>query len=231
MSCKKTSTIDSVDLQQNTTDSISFSMNNTLYSFNETYSVGVGNSQINVKPYNEAIAGRTYAYGTAGKLWYGTPDSTMYSSFFGLSSTTKNRGITLEIYFNKKYKISDLTKSTFVMIPEDQSKIFKPGKQPFAIDFEKENTREGVVLTIFGEGKILSSKKPGFSIAMQSHRMDIQDNSSFEILKVDHIKGDDYLMEAVFSLNLFDEQENLYRVEQGFIRKRINMLRNWSPIN
>jgi hypothetical protein len=222
MSCKKT------DLkpiaEQKITDSISFSMDRTSYTFNQTNLVGIVNRQINIKPFSEAIAGRDYAYETAGKFWYGTPDSTMYAAQFGLISDT-NPG-SLEITFNKKYRTSDLTKSLIVKAPKDQSEIFKPGKLPFAIDYDKENTREGVVMEFYVKGRSLTTKKPGFSIYIQSHRMDVQDDSSFEILKVDHIGGDQYLMEARFTLNLFDAEENLYRVENGFLRKNINMSHN-----
>ncbi|EOR94238.1 hypothetical protein ADIARSV_2589 [Arcticibacter svalbardensis MN12-7] len=229
LSCKKTSPVESIEPEpissQIAKDSISFSINGINYSFNNTNLIGIGNSQINIKAFNDAIPGRDYAYKTAGKLWYGNPDSTMYSSIFGMRSSINQEAI-LKIYFNKKYKTTELVESIQQMIPKNQSDIFKPGIQSFAIDFEKENTREGVVLSLYTQGISLSSTKPGFSIYLQSHKMDIQDNSSFEFLKVEHIKDDKYLLEAVFSMNLFDQDEKLYRVEKGFMRKNINMAHN-----
>lgn len=226
LSCKKTSPVESKLIPtQVAKDSISFSINGINYSFNNTNSIGIRNSQINIKAFNDSIPGRDYAYKTAGKFWYGNPDSTMYSSTFGMRSNINQEAI-LEMYFNKKYKTTELFKSFQQMIPKNQSDIFKPGKQSFAIDFEKENTREGVVLLLYTKGISLSSTKPGFSIYLQSHKMDIQNNSSFEILKVEHIKDDRYLLEAIFSMNLFDKDEKLYRVEKGFMRKNINMAHN-----
>lgn len=229
LSCKKTSPVESIEPEPISSkiakDSISFSINEINYSFNNTNSIGIGNSQINIKAFNDAIPGRDYAYKTAGKFWYGDTDSTMYYSIFGMRSNINQEAI-LKIHFNKKYKTTELVKSFQQLIPKNQSDIFKPGKQSFAIDFEKENTREGVVLSLYTQGVFLSSTKPGFSIYLQSHKMDIQDNSSFEILKVEHIKDDKYLLEAVFSMNLFDQDEKLYRVEKGFMRKNINMAHN-----
>jgi hypothetical protein len=229
LSCKKSSPVESIDSKpiqsQIAKDSISFSINGKQYSFNNTNSIGIGNCQINIKAFNDAIPGRDYAYNTAGKFWYGDTDSTMYYSVFGMRSNI-NQDAILKISFNKKYKTTELVKSFQQLIPKNQSDIFKAGKQSFATDFEKENTREGVVLSLSTQGISLSSTKPGFSIYLQSHKIGIQDNSSFEILRVEHIKDDNYLVEAAFSMNLFDQDEKLYRVEKGFMRKTINMADN-----
>src|SRR4051812_27359686 len=110
LSCKKTTLIQTVEQETKAslipTDSVSFTINSKQYLFDRTNTTGVENSQINVKPYNEAIPGRKYAYETAGKFWYGDQDSTMYSAFFGLQAANEQDGV-LEIHFNKKYKLTD----------------------------------------------------------------------------------------------------------------------------
>lgn len=206
-------------------DSISFDIGDKHYHFNQTNSIGIGNSQINVKAYNNAIPGRTYATVTAGKFWYGAIDSTMYSAIFGLRSDLNERS-TLEIYFNKKFKINELDSAFRTLTPKNQFGVFKIGNQSFAIDYGKENTRDGVVFNLSLSNHFLSSLKPGFSIALQSFKMDIQDNSMFEITKIEHIEGNKYLVEAKFVLNLFDNEERLYRVEKGYMRKNVDMMDN-----
>jgi len=145
---------------------------------------GIGNRQVNIKPSDSIIPGREYANMTAGKYWYGTPDSTMYSSYFSMVCDTKPSA-SADLSFHKKYKSSDLPiKSGPIVFPRDQSDFFNVRKKSIAIDFGKENTRDGIVLTVYTQGKELSSTTPGFSIYVQSHRTDIQDNSTFEITKV-----------------------------------------------
>jgi len=228
LSCKKSeepvAIIPEIESKPQITDSISIVLDGKPYFFKDGYSYGSGNTQTNVKPYNEPIPDRKAANETAGKFWYGEKDSILYFTHYGLSM--KEDWGNFKIYFAKKFAISEMDKGTFLWIPKDHREIFKVGKQSFAIDFEKESKNEGVVLELFIAGKQLSSVTPGFSIAVQSHRTDIQDNSTFEIKKLEQIEGDNYYIEAEFSMNLYDQEEKLYRIEKGYLRKTINITRN-----
>jgi hypothetical protein len=149
----------------------------------------------------------------------------MYSAIFGLRSDLDIRS-SLEIFFNKKFKISELSGNLRTLVPNDQFEIFKIGKKSFAIDYEKENRREGVIFNLSLPNLSLSSLTPGFSIVLQSFRTDIQDDSLFEITKMEHVEGDRYLVEAKFKLNVFDKDERLFRIENGYMRKNVNMKNN-----
>ena len=66
-------------------DSLSFSLDEKLYVL-EPDGQGFGNRQVNVKPYDEEISGRSYAYLTGNKFWYGSVDSTLYHAQFGFTT-------------------------------------------------------------------------------------------------------------------------------------------------
>jgi hypothetical protein len=227
LSCKKSIDAEPVNTEPKSqtpiSDSVSINLDGKQYVFKDFYSYGTGNRQTNVKPYPDSIPGRKYAYETAGKFWYGEKDSTMYSTYFESAS---NEYAIFDIYFNKRYAKTEMVRGTFLWVPKDQREIFKTGKKSFANDFEKENRLDGIVMELSIAGKQLSSATPGFSIAVQSHKTDLQKDSNFEITKLEQIEGDKYYIEAEFAMNLFDEQEKLYRVEKGFLRKIVNIVRN-----
>jgi hypothetical protein len=206
-------------------DSLSFVIGGESYVLNRTHGVGLGNRQVNLKPFNDRIPGRRAAGITAGKYYYGDIDSTIYVSSFDMASYTDCR-CSAELLFTKKFSSRELRPYLLYLIPTDQYEVIKVGKQSFATDFGKENTKDGIVLDLNIKGELLSSTVPGFSIALQSHMKNIQQNSVFEITKIEKIEGNIYVLEAKFAMNVFNEEEKLYRVENGYLRKRFNMSSN-----
>lgn len=205
-----------------TSDSISFSMGGQLYAFGQRYKAGTGNSPVNIKSSSTKTSENKLAYETGGLYWYGTPDSTLYAINYGFAS--KPSGNNLSVYFTKKYKDSELKKGAVLLHPESNSDLLRKTKLPFAVDYGKENTMDGVIIELYDRGKLLSTTIPGFSILVRSKlKNDIQNNSSFEIIKVEHLQDDRFLIEAKFDANLFDEEEKLYRITNGFIRFSTNM--------
>ncbi|WP_158826346.1 hypothetical protein [Mucilaginibacter lacusdianchii] len=197
------------------TDSITFSLNNKIYAFDQRFTTGVGNQPVNIKKSASVIEGGKLAYETGGYHWYGVPDSTLYSVSYGfmLKETSKR----LSIYFNKKYNDKELQKEGLLLKPKSNLEIFKVGNIPFAVDLDKENTMDGVAIDFDN----LTTKIPGATILVRSSlSTSIQNNSSFQITKVEKLKDSIYLIEAKFEANLYDENAQLYRLKNGFMRIR-----------
>jgi hypothetical protein len=206
-------------------DSLSFTIEGSSYVLLDNSGRGIGNTQINLKAFDDSIPGRQAASMTAGKYYYGEKDSTLYSAMFKMVSSSTFTS-SAEILFTKKYGTNELRPGFVVLVPTDQSQVFKVGKQSFATDFRKENTQEGIVMDLYINGQALSTTVPGFSIALQSHMKDIQKNSSFEITKVEKVEGDIFRFEAKFTLNVYNTEARLYRVENGYLRKTFSMSHN-----
>ena len=226
-SCKKNTseTLHETKTEVILKDSVSFIVNNTQYVFNEKNTFGVSNRAVNIKPSKTLIKDGKLGIETGGVYWYGTKDSTMYSVFQRLGSN--KLGEEFGISFNKRFSDNQLHKSAALLVPKDNAEIFRLGKIPFAVDLDKENTMDGISIDFRAPGltKNLSTVIPGFSILVRSGlKKDIQDNSSFEITKIEKIQDSTYLLEAKFELNLFNTDEQLYRVKNGFLRLRVNMV-------
>lgn len=226
VSCKKISTENLAQIPGKISykDSVSFTINEQRYVFDYTYSTGIANRAINVKPSQVIINDGKLAYQTANYYWYGEKDSTLYSVSYSLES--KQPGEDFKIWFTKKYKDSQLQRGFQLYAPKNHLEIFKPGKQPFAIDMDKENTTEGVFIDFNGIGisEHLISGIPGFSIIQRSNlNKNIQKDSSFEITKVEKIKDNVYVIEAKFELSLYNINEQLYRAKNGFLRITTSM--------
>ncbi|GAA4320855.1 hypothetical protein GCM10023149_20350 [Mucilaginibacter gynuensis] len=206
-------------------DSISFSINDKQYTFDDKYSYGIGNQPINIKRSATVINNGKLAYETGGYYWYGVQDSTLYSVVYKVLS--RQAANTFSIDFTKKFADKTLQGGIHLLYPKSNLEVFKLGKQSFAVDLDKENTLEGISINLAGAdiNKSLSTDVPGFSILIRSDlKNDIQNNSTFEITKIEQLKDNIYAIEAKFEVNLFDIDAKQYRLKNGFMRLVTNVV-------
>ena len=126
-------------------DSVSFVVNGKTYILNSSYLRGTGNRQINLKPYLSEIPNRRWATNTGNFYFYGAADSILYDAHFGFTSKSYSR---INFIFTKQYKNDQLRKDIHLLIPSDNSDLLKVGTQSFNLDYDKENTTEGIVLKV-----------------------------------------------------------------------------------
>lgn len=228
-SCKKDSPIPDANSTKNTiiyTDSVSFVVNGRKYSFEPRHMVGMGNRQFNLKPYPTPIEGRRVAR-RSEFYWYGAADSILYSAHYNFETWPELSEV--NFLFTKKYRSDQLKKDVF-LVPDDNSELLKVGKQTFAVDLEQEATLDGIAIEarLSGIEHSLTSYIPNYYFWLPVIlKKDIQDNSIFEITKVQKLDNDKYLVEATFELNLFDKDSKAYRLEKGFLRLVTDM-KVWS---
>ena len=185
--------------------------------------MGIGNRQINIKPYSALVSNQDWEYNTGGYYWYGEKDSTLYDTFYGFIEKDYS---SINISFSKKYNNNQLQKRPTILAPADNSSIFKVGPQSFAVDLNLENTMEGISIVVLDRDMTgeLSTYIPGFSILIRTDlTKNIQDNSKFVITKVQKLDEKLYLVEAEFAVNLFDKNGKLYRLEKGFLSLKTSM--------
>jgi hypothetical protein len=200
-------------------DSISFTVNKTKYEFTDRLAFGSANYPVNVKKSEVKIPGGKLASETGGYYFYGAPDSTLYAAQYEFGTKDVKQGF--KIIFAKKFKDSELVWKAPLFYLQDHDVLFKTGELGFAADLNKENTMEGVAIELSDKDmkRPLISMIPGFSILVRSGlKKDIQNNAYFNITKVGKNKYGQYVIEAKFDLNLFDESGKLYKLENGFLR-------------
>lgn len=129
--------------------------------------------------------------------------------------------IRLRFFFAKKYRnyAENGTLSTFV--PQNELDVFGVGKYPYAVDLEKENTQNGIVIEILSNKQFLKTNGPDLFGVPTLINKDAQKGSTFEVTKLTNIESDVYLLEAKFSATLFDHEEKPKKVENGYLRLRI----------
>ena len=210
-------------------DSISFTLDGKAYDIGYKNQEGVGNRQFNLKPSSTPIEGLKVARTSGGYYWYGPKDSILCDYLAGFSMRAHDGNI--KFSFSKKYKIDQLKKDVFLWVPENITDILKEGKHSFATDFNTEITLDGVAIEAYLKGidGTLTSYIPGNSILTPTNlTKEVQNNSVFEITKLQKTDTGNYIVEAKFELNLFDKNERLYRLENGFFRMISRLKSPWA---
>lgn len=199
-------------------DSISFSINDTIYSSAEMNGFGFSNKQINIKPYPSVLSNREAAYSSGGYWWYGEKDSLIFEQTFTFRFADYSN---LTLGISKKYLNSELLQMLNLKTPKNTEAIFSVGSQPFATDNNRENTKEGISFEYYPEDtrKVLTSFIPSISILKHSGLgNNLQDDAYFEIIRLDTLSDAAIVVEARFEANIYASKDQAYRIKDGFVR-------------
>lgn len=153
----------------------------------------------------------------------GHPDSSMFSIKFGFNSEL---GF-FEIRFMKKYGKNQLSigKSN-VLVPENEMELFTLGEYPYALDFERFSSQDGIAISTLNRINNISyngkSYQPSWRNFPTSIGHDAQKDSYFEITSLDTLSDGRIVMEAKFNVNIFDVNEKIKKVKDGFLRLHVN---------
>jgi len=173
---------------------------------------------------------------TSNGQWKWHPDSLLYSTEFRFYSSSISDHAYFELQFAKKYGKNQLAPKIGTMLaPPTNMDLYGMGLHKFAVEFERFNNDEGVVLTmdkLTGSSIERLSTISNYPVPMpttigpQSHN-----DSEFEIVKVQPLPYgyDGYIIEAWFSANVFDKQEQAKRVE-GYVRLRVKSSASGFPL-
>ncbi|AKQ47318.1 hypothetical protein TH63_19390 [Rufibacter radiotolerans] len=201
-------------------DSCSYRLNGKLYTLNKRIGEGFQNAEVKL----DSITHK------------GHPDSVLYSTLFSLGSPRREY---LDIRFIKKYGKNQMTKpDMFLMHPGNKSDLYAKGQHPYAVDYTRFNTQNGIAIEVWNPGyPYLTSHLPWSKNWLTTIGYDCQSNSSFEITRLQRLRNGNFLMEAKFSVNLYSydasgntppgekpiEVATLHRIENGFIRLQVDL--------
>jgi len=167
----------------------------------------------------------------------GYKDSLLFASTFSLVKFHVDNMMVegkLDLSFGKKFTKKDLDSEAFFtrINSKDYLDIFKIGNYPYAVDYLRTNTQNGVAIAvemINVDGSRDTYRTYIFSPngTESSIPLDAQKDSYFEITKVHHLSGDRRIVEAEFSATVFlsttytpwlSTYEQAARLEKGYIR-------------
>jgi hypothetical protein len=154
----------------------------------------------------------------------GDKDSILFYRENTVSGTKDRASITIS--FAKKFNKKQLTMDAFMYHPTsaDILGLFTKGKHPYAEDYTRENTENGVAISV----SVVAKEYPTYSsyipkpIQMPTKlKAGFQNNSTFEILSFVKNKNGGYNLEAKFSAYVFNDKEEQKKLENGYIRLHI----------
>jgi hypothetical protein len=164
---------------------------------------------------------------TSNGQWKWAPDSLLYLTSFQFSSinNTGDKG-SFELTFTKKYAKNQLVSSpyTAMLAPATDMDLYQLGLHKFAVEFERFNNDEGVVLAVDNQGGTFGEPLYSWSVAPVPYPTTItpqsHNNSVFEIVKVQPLPYGHagHIIEARFSASVFNNKEQPKRVENGYVR-------------
>lgn len=193
-------------------DSASFTINGKLYTAINIKSFGSGSA-----PANESVDALTNVVN-----WVGSPDTVTYFRNYTFTDFTNAEGA-LNISFVKKYAKAALNQvsTSALYYPTNPIELFTVGQHPYAIDFERERSHNGIAIktTLANGGTSYSQIFLGNNTKLTASA---QSNSTFQVTSVTKLKNGAYILQANFSVNLFDNNDNLVtRIENGYVRMQL----------
>jgi hypothetical protein len=201
-------------------DSCSYQLDGKKYILTGVGGDGIGNAQVRL----DSITDK------------GHPDSVLYWTKFELWGPRYER---IEVSFVRKYGKNQMTKPNVLFyIPTNKSGLYAKGKHPYAVDFGRFNTQNGIAINVSNPGyPYMTSYLTDSRRWLTTIGYDCQSNSSFEVTRLQRLRNGNFLLEARFNANIYSynasvptppgekptEVATLHRIENGFIRLQVDL--------
>ena len=180
------------------------------------------------KPYNHLTTGNQQVgqkvvmdnNGTDYQI-VGNPDSVLYYRENQVISTDAG----LRISFIKRYSKKDVKKA-FLYYPEFDSmlNLYAIGKHPYAEDFGRENSQDGIALDMSIDGKSYFSHSTYDLHHTSKLKAGFQKGSTFEIISFTKATSGGYNLEARFTAVVAEDfTEDQKKVENGYLRLHLDI--------
>ncbi|MDN3587939.1 hypothetical protein QWY86_14755 [Pedobacter aquatilis] len=217
--CKKESPIEppveKPDLLTLLGDSASYTIDGKLIKVNKVNSFGGFNLQPNSKV--DSIV--KYAQYISGDK-----DSIMYGQRYDIHDVDYNNQIS--VVFAKKFNKNNMNSnnSLWSNTPKNYLEMFYTGNYQYAVDLYKENTQNGIAIFVRKERQSFKTSGPDYFGRATTITKDAQKDSKFEVIKLNKLKNGGYMLEAKFTATIFDDQEKPKKIENGYLRLKLNIL-------
>lgn len=202
------------------TDSVSFSIGGKLFTVIEsaTHISGSGNAQANLKLDSIGRVNNVYYYS-------GSKDSLMFNHDITIVNHAKTTGddiVTMTFSIMKKYGKNQLSQNAGIVVPPTLLPLYNPGNYSYAFDFNRENSREGVAISISRTTNNIGTISSSYSSLLLKYPTKVtkatQADTGFQIISLSKSDAGQYYIIARFNALLFDGNENQTRLDNGYLR-------------
>ncbi|TSJ43081.1 hypothetical protein FO440_02510 [Mucilaginibacter corticis] len=194
-------------------DSVSLNLDGTFYSYNDVDMIGTGNNQANLKVDSIDKTGHRYISND--------PDTLQFYRLFSL----KGKSGEISFAFFKRFATKQLIVSHEpigygVLMPTDEGDLFKAGTYGFPLDYSGINAHDGIAIALSKNIRLTSYDQtaPGYPVVVNA---DAQQKAQFKIINSQK-ETNGYLLEARFSMNLFEHDGTVHKVDNGYIKFRLD---------
>ncbi|MFC4213288.1 hypothetical protein ACFOWA_18990 [Pedobacter lithocola] len=219
-SCKKDNPnidipIDKADIVASLSDSAAYTIDGKLITVNKVNSFGGFNLQPNSKI--DSIVNYS-------KYISGDKDSFMFGQRYDIHDLDYHNDISF--VFAKKFNKKNMNSNNSIWsnTPKNYLEMFYTGNYPYAVDLYNENTQNGVAIFVRNSSQYYKTSGPDFFGQATTIKKDAQKNSKFEVVKLTKLKTGSYMLEAKFSATIFDDKEKPKKIENGYLRLKLNIL-------
>ncbi|MFD2284679.1 hypothetical protein GJU39_03225 [Pedobacter petrophilus] len=196
-------------------DSASYTINGKLITVNKVNSFGGFNLQPNSKV--DSIVKYTHYIS-------GDKDSIMFGQRYDIHDVDYHNDIS--VVFAKKFNKKNMNSNNGIWsnTPKNYLEMFYTGNYPYAVDLYKENTQNGIAIFVRNEKQFFKTSGQDYFGSATTITKDAQKDSKFEVIKLTKLKTGSYMLEAKFSATIFDENEKPKKVENGYLRLKLNII-------
>lgn len=196
-------------------DSAAYTIDGKLITVNKVNSFGGFNLQPNSK-IDSIINYASYISGDK--------DSIMFGQRYDIHDVDYHNDIS--VVFAKKFNKKNLNSnnSLWSNTPKNYLEMFYTGNYPYAVDLYKENTQDGVAIFVRTENQSFKTSGPDIFGQPTTIKKNAQKDSKFEVTKLTKLKTGSYMLEAKFSATIFDHEEKSKKIENGYLRLKLNIL-------
>lgn len=190
-------------------DSVSYTVNGKSYVSNKIEKGTTLTTQSNTK----ITSGVNFNY-----LIQGDKDSLLFVRDFTIKADKSFVILSfIKVYNNGETEYSTENNGGWLNYPKSKTDIFSPGIYKYATDFWRNNSISGIAIRMINDkGDFRSYGQSDLNKPASVTQTD-QKDSKFEIISIQKRKSD-YLLEARFNLSVFDENKQVQKIENGYLR-------------
>jgi hypothetical protein len=151
----------------------------------------------------------------------GDKDSLLFVREYSIRAPYTNIAISfLKIYNKNETALTNENNGGYLNYPKNKTDIFSPGLYKYSTEFFRSNSTSGIAFTLINQQGVFKSYSQSDLGKPSSVTQIDQNGSKFEIISLKKRKSD-YLLEAKFNLNVFDENKKQLKIENGYLRLSI----------